>query len=201
MILNVRFLWSVKMLRMLNDWQKWTKYWGVYLDYMWPLNYFQSTQKELKRDLSKQRDTGGTSERVAACEEYASAPLTDSWVEFDNKQSEDCEKTSYVFKAPLFFEETMEFSPYTKDVEAGSPAICFFFFAVVPWSIQLLEEGLGCHGLQADHVSVSHFPRMELMMWSFWSPKDVKELSGCEVDDAMKGHWKVDVSSATRSPR
>ena len=49
----------------------------VYLDYMWPLNYFQSTQKELKRDLSKQRDTGGTSERVAACEEYASAPLTD----------------------------------------------------------------------------------------------------------------------------
>jgi len=49
----------------------------VYLDYMWPLNYFQSTQKELKRDLSKQRDTGGTSERVAACEEYARAPLTD----------------------------------------------------------------------------------------------------------------------------
>lgn len=115
---------------------------------MWPLNYFQSTQKELKRDLSKQRDTGGTSERVAACEEYASAPLTDSWVEFDNKLSEDCEKTSYVSKAPLFFEETMEFSPYTKDVEDGSPAICFFFFAVVPGPFSCWKRGWDAVGFK-----------------------------------------------------
>lgn len=175
MILNVRFLWRVKMLRMLGK-----KYWGVYLDYMWPLNYFQSTQKELKRDLSKQRDTGGTSERVAACEEYASAPLTDSWVEFDNKLSEDCEKTSYVFKAPLFFGRLWNLA-HTQKMWRLVPPQFVSFFCGRSWSIQLLEEGLGCHGLQADHVSVSHFPRMELMMWSFWSPKDVKELSGCEV--------------------
>ena len=73
---------------------------------MWPLNYFQSTQKELKRDLSKQRDTahlaGGTSERVAACEEYARAPLTDSWVEFNKKPSSDCEKP-LIFKSSTVF--------------------------------------------------------------------------------------------------
>ena len=57
----------------------------VYLDYMWPLDYFESTQREAHTCLSKQRgDTalrGGTSERLAeqlaACHEYATASLTD----------------------------------------------------------------------------------------------------------------------------
>ena len=186
---------------------------------MWPLNYFQSTQKELKRDLSKQRDTGGTSERVAACEEYASAPLTDSWVEFDNKLSEDCEKTSYAFKAPLFFEETMEFSPYTKDVEAGSPAICFFFlrsFLVhsavgrgvgMPWasSRSCFSFAFPKDGIDDVELLISEGRQRVVgmrggcCMFSFFHSPEFSNFFGTPATSDC--HWKVDVSPATRSPR
>eukprot|EP00435_Cladocopium_sp_Y103_P050835 s1596_g15.t1 len=48
----------------------------VYLDYMWPSNYFESTQLELTKYLAKNRN-GGPSDRLSACKEYADASLTD----------------------------------------------------------------------------------------------------------------------------
>ncbi|CAE7744031.1 unnamed protein product [Symbiodinium necroappetens] len=49
----------------------------VYLDYMWPLNYFESTQREVQKSLLKQPDVAARSDRLAACHEYIAASLTD----------------------------------------------------------------------------------------------------------------------------
>ena len=49
----------------------------VYLDYMWPLNYFESTQREVQTCLRKRPDVAARSDRLAACNEYITASLTD----------------------------------------------------------------------------------------------------------------------------
>ncbi|CAL1166045.1 unnamed protein product [Cladocopium goreaui] len=54
----------------------------VYLDYMWPSDYFESTQLELTKYLAKNDENrngrnGGPSDRFSACKEYADASLTD----------------------------------------------------------------------------------------------------------------------------
>ena len=52
----------------------------VYLDYMWPLNYFQSTQREVGEHLSMHQEVAASCRdagRLLACQEYVEAPLTD----------------------------------------------------------------------------------------------------------------------------
>lgn len=51
----------------------------VYLDYMWPSDYFESTQRELTKYLAKNNKNrkSGPSDRFSACKEYADASLTD----------------------------------------------------------------------------------------------------------------------------